>query len=159
MDCWKHNCARGVNVHRNGMDSCAQAWGYAAPTKPTNAIGKTTPALSRPSHAITNKFQVRLAVILLALLSSSSLAYAQDRSNGELIANTQCSRCHVIIGTSPKDGRFGPVPSFSEVANAPSTTQTSLREFLSMPHAWMPNYRLTRNEILDITDYILSLKS
>lgn len=127
--------------------------------KQPNSIAQIVVAITRFNRGLTNASPAQFAAIFLALISSTSMAIAQDRSNGALIANTECSRCHVIIGTSPKEGRFGQIPSFSEVANMPTTTQTSLREFLSMSHAWMPNYRLTRKDILDISDYILSLKS
>lgn len=137
---------------------CCETWLYEMKCEASDAKKQVSRARiwRRP---LIEALLAYFAAIFLALLSSTSTAMAQDRSNGELIANTQCSRCHVIIGTSPKEGRSGSIPSFSEVANMPSTTQTSLREFLSMPHARMPNYRLTRQDVLDITDYILSLKS
>ncbi len=99
-----------------------------------------------------------VAAILAAVLVHPSSGFAQDRSNGEMIANTLCSRCHTIIGTSRQDETFAPIPSFSEVADKRSTTAASLQAFLSGPHAWMPNYPLTKAEIADLSDYILSLK-
>jgi hypothetical protein len=38
-----------------------------------------------------------------------------------------------------------------------STTSTSLNAFLSTPHPSMPDYALSRQEIADVSAYILSL--
>jgi hypothetical protein len=49
-------------------------------------------------------------------------------------------------------------PSLAAVAAMPSTTSISLHAFLMTPHANMPNYRLTAQEIDDVAAYILSLR-
>jgi hypothetical protein len=41
----------------------------------------------------------------------------------------------------------------------PATTSMSLHVFLLTPHANMPNYHLTPQEIDDVVAYILSLRS
>ena len=97
-------------------------------------------------------------LLLLAALTAASPGLAQDRANGALIAKTWCAGCHIIDGASPQFGRSDAIPSFSAVANMPSTTAISLRVFLSTPHARMPDYNLTQKEIADVSDYILSLK-
>jgi hypothetical protein len=50
-------------------------------------------------------------------------------------------------------------PSFWSIARMPSTTAMSLQAFLSTPHHRMPDYSLSRQEIADISAYILSLKT
>ena len=95
--------------------------------------------------------------VLLMLLPCQP-AQAQDQRNGELIAKTWCAGCHAIDGAPPAMGRNDAIPSFSAVAQMPSTTQTSLRVFLSTHHARMPDYNLTQREIADVSEYILSLK-
>lgn len=97
-------------------------------------------------------------LFLMAALVSASSSQAQNRANGELIAKTWCAGCHIIDGASPQFGRSDAIPSFPAVANMPSTTAISLRVFLSTPHARMPDYNLTQQEIADVSDYILSLK-
>ena len=103
----------------------------------------------------------RLFLVPLSLLAAAltvSPALAQNRANGESIAKTWCAGCHNVDGASPQFGRTDAIPSFSAVANMPSTTTMSLRVFLSTPHARMPDYNLTQQEIADVSDYILSLK-
>ncbi|MBN9545683.1 MAG: cytochrome c [Alphaproteobacteria bacterium] len=102
----------------------------------------------------------RLAPLLLCLVAliAASPSLAQDRANGELIAKTWCAGCHNVDGASPQFGQTDAIPSFSAVAGMPSTTATSLRVFLSTPHARMPDYNLTQTEIADVAEYILSLK-
>lgn len=96
--------------------------------------------------------------IFAAAVAATSPATAQDRVNGESIAKTWCAGCHVINGSSPQFGRTDAIPSFSAVADMPSTTAISLRIFLSTPHARMPDYNLTQREVADVSAYILSLK-
>ena len=95
--------------------------------------------------------------ILLILLPCQPVQ-AQDRANGEHIAKTWCAGCHAIDGAAPTLRRNDAIPSFSAVAQMPSTTQASLHVFLSTPHARMPDYSLTQREITDVSEYILSLK-
>ena len=38
----------------------------------------------------------------------------------------------------------------------PSTTSMSLRVFLQSPHANMPDYRLTRDQLDDVVAYLLA---
>ena len=44
------------------------------------------------------------------------------------------------------------------IAEMNTTTNTSLIVFLSTPHARMPHYNLTRDEIRDVSAYIVSLR-
>jgi mono/diheme cytochrome c family protein len=83
-------------------------------------------------------------------------ALAQDIGNGELIAKTWCAGCHAV--ESPRLGGKNVIPSFMTIAEMNTTTNASLIVFLSTPHARMPNYNLTRDEIRDVSAYILSLR-
>ena len=51
------------------------------------------------------------------------------------------------------------VPTFAGIARRKSTTAMSLRVFLQSPHARMPDLHLSRDEIADVSAYILSLRS
>lgn len=97
-------------------------------------------------------------LLIASAIAAASPSEAQNRINGELIAKTWCVGCHTIDGVSPPFGRSDAIPSFSAVANMPSTTSASLRVFLSTPHARMPDYDLTQREIADVSEYILSLR-
>lgn len=99
---------------------------------------------------------------LLFLTASLSLAFwtvtafAQDPSAGRKTAAQVCSACHSIgmRGRSPNPK----APPFRAVAQLPSTTETSLAVFLTTSHEPMPNFVLSREEIRDLTAYILSLR-
>jgi len=81
-------------------------------------------------------------------------AVAQDVEAGRQIAERWCQACHAI-GSAPI--RNDTVPSFQEIARGPGVTSLSLHVFLSTPHHRMPDYSLTRQEIADVSAYILSL--
>src|SRR5579863_7050622 len=99
-----------------------------------------------------------LGTILLA--SAAYHAAAQpigDAAAGHKLAETWCSSCHVV-GPAPDHGTSNGAPTFSAIAQMPSTTPLSLRAFLLTPHARMPDLHLTRDEIDDVGGYILSLR-
>jgi mono/diheme cytochrome c family protein len=100
---------------------------------------------------------VPFAVILLAQFAAQAIAQAPsgDAAAGQKLARAQCSTCHDGEG-SPRGQRRG--PSLTAVAAMPSTTSLSLHAFLLTPHAKMPNYQLTPQEIDDVVAYILSLR-
>jgi len=79
---------------------------------------------------------------------------AQDVQMGYIVAQHSCSSCHEIEkGSFRSDVR----PSFATIASRPNTTMMSLEILLTNPHYRMPDY-LTRQEIADVSAYILSLK-
>lgn len=81
-------------------------------------------------------------------------AASQDVQMGYIVAQRSCSSCHDI-----EQGRFRSDvrPSFAAIARRPNTTMMSLEILLTNPHYRMPDY-LTRQEIADVSAYILSLK-
>lgn len=92
------------------------------------------------------------------MMAAVTGACAQDEANGERIAKTWCAGCHTIGANAPRAGGSDAVPSFSSIAQMSGITQTSLEVFLSTPHARMPDYSLTRDEIRGVSAYILSLR-
>ena len=94
-----------------------------------------------------------VAALCFCALSGEALAQA----DGFDIAKKWCAGCHVI---GPEEGKTASdaAPSFYEIAQLKTTTVPALTAFLSTPHALMPDYSLTRQEIRDVSDYILSLK-
>jgi mono/diheme cytochrome c family protein len=104
----------------------------------------------------------RLAVVLglAGALVAPVAARAQqegDRAAGRRLAEAWCSGCHVI-GPGASGPASDAVPSFPAVARMPSTTGMSLRAFLLTPHSRMPDIQMSREQIDDITAYILSLR-
>ncbi len=93
-------------------------------------------------------------VTLLVATHALSQVPPGDVAAGRELVRTQCSTCHE--GGSARAGRQG--PSLAAIAAMPSTTSMSLHAFLMTPHANMPNYRLSPQEIDDVVAYILSLR-
>ena len=84
-------------------------------------------------------------------------AFAQQAEAGHQIAKTWCAGCHQVERTGQAT-QSDAIPSFASIARMKSTTLTSLQVFLSTPHAQMPDYTLTRDEIRNVSSYIMSLK-
>ena len=99
----------------------------------------------------------RLASAIFFLSVGASAATAQDLKKGEEIAHMWCAGCHVVDRQTPQT-RNDAVPSFVAIAGQTSTTSISLAAFLTTSHPRMPNYTLSRQEIRDVSGYILSLK-
>jgi len=95
-----------------------------------------------------------LAYVFAGILILPLPAVAQDIKMGYIVAQHSCSSCHDIEkGRFRSDAR----PSFAAIASRPSTTMMSLEILLTNPHYRMPDY-LTRQEIADVSAYIMSLK-
>lgn len=101
---------------------------------------------------------MRSASALFALFIASSVqaAAAQDIEAGAKIAQTWCAGCHQI-GPTPQRAN-DVVPPFAAVAASKGMTETSLTVFLMTPHTKMPDYSLSRQQIRDVSAYIMSLK-
>ncbi len=112
---------------------------------------------------VSMRLTVRLAAVLLTLLLSccfSAYTWAQaggDAAAGQHLAEGWCSACH-IIGPREMNGTSNGAPSFVAVARMKSTTPTALHVFLQTPHGRMPDFHLTRQEIADVSAYIMSLR-
>ncbi|HEV2546364.1 MAG TPA: cytochrome c [Stellaceae bacterium] len=101
----------------------------------------------------------RLLIAVTAALAAGDV-FAADRvdvSHGEALARQWCTECHVI-DRGNRERLYDEVPTFSEIAALPSTTEVSLRAFLQTPHRRMPNFRLVPAEIDELVGYILDLK-
>ncbi len=96
-----------------------------------------------------------LIITLLATAVFNLPAAAQDVTSGFHLAKRSCGGCHEI-GKVPVQNAVS--PPFAAIARMPSTTEMSLNAFLSTPHHRMPDYILTRQEIADVSAYILSLR-
>ncbi|MFO1247336.1 MAG: c-type cytochrome [Alphaproteobacteria bacterium] len=97
-------------------------------------------------------------LFLLFLAADTQGAIAQDVEAGHRLASTWCSGCHHVEYSATGPQRDS-APPFVSVAARASTTAASLNVFLSTPHSVMPDFSLSRQEIANLTAYILSLRS
>jgi len=84
-------------------------------------------------------------------------AFAADAKQGKVIAERWCSGCHVVEHeqkTAPSDQ----APPFASLAARPDFTADRLALLLLAPHPNMPKLALSRFEVADLAEYILTLK-
>jgi mono/diheme cytochrome c family protein len=96
---------------------------------------------------------------LLGLLPGYAVAQTEagDPAEGQRLAQTWCSNCH-LVDPQGQSRASDATPSFAAIARMPSTTPLSLHAFLVTPHPPMPDFRLSRTQIEDLTAYILTLR-
>ena len=101
----------------------------------------------------------RLAPAAILILTAVS-AHAQDgdAAAGHAFAREACRACHMVEAKQQKPRRIVIGPAFRDIANTRGMTVTALRVFLTTSHPKMPNLILTREEIADVSAYILSLR-
>jgi len=104
----------------------------------------------------------RVSVLTAVVLFSATPASAQSLENlsvmeGERLARTLCVNSHQVApdgaGTALSD-----VPGFAEVANRPDTTREAIEPYMLSPHPAMPQIQFTRDELNNISAYIMSLR-
>jgi len=93
----------------------------------------------------------------VALLGSSAGQQMPGSTlRGRDLAKIWCGGCHWVDQNQAVAGDA--VPTFKSIASMKSTTSLSLHVFLQRPHALMPDWRLTNEEIDDVVAYILSIR-
>ena len=115
------------------------------------------PALTMRRYRLVAE-TVGLGAFLLTAAARPSVAQeVGDAAAGRRLAETWCSNCHVVTPTAERATSNG-VPTFTGIAQLPSTTPMALNVFFQTPHSRMPDLHLSRQEIADLTAYILSLR-
>jgi hypothetical protein len=107
---------------------------------------------------------VRLAYILndaLAPIPAGTAPAVKTLGNsasGRAFALASCSVCHVVAQDqkTPRDSTTA--PDFQAIANTRGMTQVAMRTFLSSPHPTMPNLKLSTQQSMDVTAFIVGLK-
>ena len=99
-------------------------------------------------------------------VSGPALSEEAITSKGHAFALLVCAACHVVAPDQESAPILrNPGPSFDTIANRPTTTEESLRTFLSTTHAQMgissgmPNPRLANYQITEVISYILGLRN
>jgi mono/diheme cytochrome c family protein len=97
----------------------------------------------------------RLAFVL-ALMAEP--AASQDKARGQELAQSLCANCHFGAHPGDRTGRSG-VSTFSSIANREAQTFDGVVLWLRSVPSVMPNHRLTQDEILDLAEFIMSLRA
>jgi cytochrome c len=91
--------------------------------------------------------------LLLALAWAAPAAAAGDAQQGESLARTWCSGCH-LVGTAGGDA----APPLAAIARDPGRTDAYIYAWLTDPHPPMPQLDLSRQEIADLIAYLDTLR-
>jgi len=122
---------------------------------------------SVPAGRSLRRIVCRAMSVLLTCLVSAHLspdaAVSQERAipsvaAGKAIAERLCSGCHLMAGHSEAVVPAG-VITLHGIANKPGQTGERIRDTLLLPHAPMPDARLTIGEITSILLYLESLRT
>jgi mono/diheme cytochrome c family protein len=118
--------------------------------------------MSRAQRRLSMSPVILALVITVAALQAKANAISDSPPNpdvkeGDRLAHTLCINCHVVDTHGPVI-RTDRVPSFSWIANQKGLTRTTLPAWLITAHERMPDFNLTRDEIRQVSAYILSLR-
>jgi len=86
-----------------------------------------------------------------------SVSFAADSYQGKDIADRWCTGCHVVE-REQKSPAVDQAPPFAFVAKTPGFDADKLAILLLKPHPSMPKLALSREEVANLAEYILTLK-
>lgn len=103
---------------------------------------------------------VCLSVALALFAAAPAFAQSLEKlkvADGERLAQKLCVNCHQVApdGSGPV---LSDVPGFPVVANRPGMTAEMIEAYVLSPHPAMPTIQFTRDELADMSAYIMSLR-
>jgi mono/diheme cytochrome c family protein len=98
----------------------------------------------------------RKMLLIGCTLCLGAPTFAADPQNGKALSNRWCSDCHVV--QQGQKLATDQAPPFASLAKSPAFDAIKLAFLLLKPHPNMPSLSLSRAEIVDIADYIATLK-
>lgn len=111
--------------------------------------------------------RIALRVTVIAILASvlgagagaaTPMTPKPDPEKGKELAERVCVACHVVSETAAPATIAADVPSFKVIANKPGQSMEGLAGRIVIPHPAMPAIPLSREEIVNVVAYIMSLK-
>lgn len=103
-------------------------------------------------------------VAMFAAFVGSALSIAApvtpkpDPEKGHALAERVCVACHVVSRQAATSTIPADVPSFPEIANKRGQSMELLAGRIVIPHPPMPAIALSREEIVNVVAYIMTLK-
>jgi mono/diheme cytochrome c family protein len=113
------------------------------------------PEMSKTLNRMLSRFFLIAGCACLALGSTSSLA--ADADHGKTIAKRWCAGCH-LVEPAQKSATTDQAPPFASLARTPDFGAGKLALLLLKPHPNMPKLALSRAEVADLAEYILTLR-
>lgn len=112
---------------------------------------------------MTHRRSFVAVIALLALLGASTsgagpVTPRPDPAKGRALAERVCIACHVVSQHATSTVAAD-VPSFSAIANKPGQSMEAIAGRIVIPHPPMPAIALSREEIVDVVAYIMTLRN
>jgi mono/diheme cytochrome c family protein len=111
------------------------------------------------SEAFDRILRILLLVgcVTFAPVVGPSASFAADAYQGKDIAERWCIGCHVVE-REQKSPATDQAPPFASIARMPEFSSDKLATLLLEPHPNMPKLVLSRAELANLAEYILTLK-
>ena len=93
----------------------------------------------------------------MLLAQGSNSSFAADADHGKTIAERWCAGCH-LVEHEQKSPTTDQAPPFASLARRPDFGANKLALLLLEPHPNMPKLALSRAEVADLAEYILTLE-
>jgi cytochrome c len=93
-----------------------------------------------------------------AALAAGPVTPKPDPKKGRELAERVCSTCHIVSEQATSGAVTADVPSFAAIADKPDQSLERLAGRIVIPHPPMPAIALTREEIVNVVSYIMTLK-
>ncbi|MEZ5924913.1 MAG: c-type cytochrome [Hyphomicrobiaceae bacterium] len=89
---------------------------------------------------------------------ASAAGAGGNAADGAALAKKLCTSCHIVAEDTAQQTVSADVPSFPSIAQLEGQTAERIAGRIVLPHPPMPQIQLTRQEIADLSAYIMSLK-
>lgn len=98
-----------------------------------------------------------LAAVFMVLPTLQPADADDDVEKGRALAERLCAGCHLNPGQGEKQGQAG-IPGFYAVARRPGQTAEDIVAWLRSVPPMMPNHHLSQDEMVALSQFIMSLR-
>lgn len=111
----------------------------------------------RPSRHAIVAGTVAAAALASPAAGGTDSGLSHEIAKGRELAARLCATCHLNPGQGEKAGPEG-IPGFYAVARRPQQTAEAIVSWLQSVPPMMPNHHLTRDEMVALSQFIMSLR-